>query len=118
MEGSCYVCASPNAEPCVHYGCRHERYSCADHGRRCPDCGKGYCEPHAIETLDSDGRCENCAYIAAIPAGKLCPTCKRQEIGETIPTCLECFWRDSTDGIGKSVASFKRMSAELAGRTA
>lgn len=54
--------------------------------------------------------------IAAIPAERLCPTCKVQECGETIDACLGCLWMDAREGIGKSVESFRRMGAELAGK--
>jgi hypothetical protein len=56
--------------------------------------------------------------IAAIPVEKLCPVCKAEGCGTTIETCLPCHWKAATEGIGKSVESFRRMGAELAGRTA
>jgi hypothetical protein len=114
----CHECGYSVAVHCVHHGCHEEKAFCADHGTPCVDCAGFYCERHSIEVLNSEQRCENCAYVASIAPEKLCPVCKAQEIGETIPTCLPCHWRAATDGIGKAVASFQRMGAELAGRLA
>lgn len=117
----CHSCGYGSSTLCVHHQCHEEKAFCADHGTPCIDCHEFYCERHAVEVLDVNQRCENCAYVAFIATilpGRLCQTCRKQEIGETIPTCLSCFWKASRDGIKKSAESFLRMSQELAGRRA
>jgi hypothetical protein len=101
--------------------------------RACEGCDRLFAKDEL--TYDVNGPCYECREciekqdkldaaraererIAAVPADRLCPTCKAEERGATIETCLPCHWRAATEGIGKSVESFRRIGAELRGGVA